>query len=322
MKKSKFLLFVFIYFFIGFVFPSGFLFCNNVPDQNGKEVFVKTNNAKLFCRVLGKGNPIIVIHGGPGLSQDYLLPQMASLKEKSLVVFYDQRGCGRSTGKINAHTIQIKTFIEDLEAIRKFFDFKKVTILGHSWGGFLALEYVITHPEVVDKLILLNTSPASSEDFSLGMKEIDKRLSSSQKELQALQKSVGFSKKDTATVEKYFQIMFEKYFFDPKKVCLLHLSMTPKAARNGFKVSEIFGQNFYKKPFNLYPELEKLQIPTLIIHGDFDPVPLSSAKKLHKSIKGSKFILIKNCGHFPYIEKPIELFKNIDDFLNSCQSPD
>lgn len=104
------------------------------------KIFIKTNDAQIFCRVFGKGEPIIVVHGGPGLSQDYLLPQMAKLAQTNLVIFYDQRGCGLSTGAINEDSIQIKTFVDDLEAIRKSFGYKKVTVLGHSWGGFLAMD--------------------------------------------------------------------------------------------------------------------------------------------------------------------------------------
>jgi len=69
------------------------------------------------------------------------------------------------------------------------------------------------------------------------------------------------------------------------------------------------------KPFDLHPSLKKLKIPTLILHGDKDPIPVSIAKRLHESIEDSRYVVLENCGHFPYVEKPDEHFKVLDEFL-------
>ena len=87
--------------------------------------------------------------------------------------------------------------------------------------------------------------------------------------------------------------------------------MSQKACINGEKVEEIFMQNLFVKPFNLHDQLKKVRIPTLIIHGDADIIPPATAQKIHESIAGSKYILIKNCGHFPHVETPDELFKDL-----------
>lgn len=83
------------------------------------------------------------------------------------MIFYDQRCCGQSTGEINASTINIETFVEDLDRIRQELGYKKISILGHSWGGFLAMNYATSHSENVDRLILSNSLPASSEEYTL-----------------------------------------------------------------------------------------------------------------------------------------------------------
>lgn len=74
-------------------------------------------------------------------------------------------------------------------------------------------------------------------------------------------------------------------------------------------------QTVYEKPYNLHDSLKGLNIPTLIIHGDYDPIPPSTAHNLHMSIPGSKYILLENCGHFPFVESPYDYFKAINDFL-------
>ena len=283
------------------------------PDL--KKLFITTDKSQLFCKTFGKGEPIIVIHGGPGLSHDYLLPQMAKLAETNLVIFYDQRGCGLSTGEINAESIQIESFVDDLEAIRKYFGYEKISILGHSWGGFLAMKYAIAHPEFVNKLILLNSAPASFDEYSLFLQEAGRRMESYRNEIKWIIETPEFVKGEESTTQKYYQTIFGRYFYDPEKVKLLNLQMKPSAFLNGSKVYGIFSQNLLGKPFNLHEQLKKLDITTLIIHGDSDPVPPCTAQKLHESIQGSKYHIIKNCGHFPYVETPDELFLHLNNFL-------
>jgi proline iminopeptidase len=291
-----------------------------VPITNSEIIettFVPSGDAKLFCRSLGKGKPVIVIHGGPGLTQDYFLPQMYELAKHNLVIFYDQRGCGESTGAINADTITLDTFLDDIEAIRQSLKVDRISVLGHSWGGFLAMQYVIKYQEHVEKLILSNSAPSNSEGFALFLQEYLKRLSPFQAQLDEISHSKGFQDGDPLVMEQFYRLVFSQYCFNPEKVELLNLRMTSKALLNGRKVSEIFRENVLTKPFNLNKSLNTLKIPTLIVHGDADAVPSSTAQNIHENIPGSKYVLMKNCGHFPYVEDPTNYFNHIDDFLNA-----
>lgn len=280
-----------------------------------KETFIDSKNAKLFCRTMGKGKPLIILHGGPGLTQDYLLPQMVKLAESNFIIFYDQRGCGKSIGEINADTINIETFVSEIEAIRQAFHFDKISVLGHSWGGFLAMHYAISHPEHVDRLILANSMPASSEGLALFVSEWMKRTAPYQEELAAIHETKGFQEGDTDTIERLHRIIFRTYCYVPEKAHELSLRMTPLASVNGAKVYEMIRQNVFEKSFDLLPNLKNLNIWTLVIHGDFDPIPPVTAQSIHENIKNSKYIIMKDCGHFPYVEKPDEFFNEIREFL-------
>lgn len=280
-----------------------------------KESFVNVGTTKLFCRTIGKGNPLIVLHGGPGLSQDYLQPHLYRLAENNLVIFYDQRGCGQSTGEINAKTINIQTFVADLDIIRQAFNFQKVSILGHSWGGLLAMHYAIAHPHHVEKLILSNAMPASSEDNVLFDQERSRRLAPYQKELEAMQHTKEFAEGNPEIMEKVFRMIFRIYCYHPERANLLNLRMTSTAYLSYSKVYETFQENFFDKSFNLYDALQLLKIPTLIIHGDADPIPSMTAQKIHKSMKSSNYLLMKNCGHFPFVEDPDAYFEPLEKFL-------
>jgi proline iminopeptidase len=289
--------------------------CTLANAHESKEVFASVKEAKLFCRILGKGKPLVVIHGGPGLSQDYLLPQMIRLTENHLVVFYDQRGCGQSTGEINCLTITLETFVQDLETLRQNLGFEKISILGHSWGGFLAMNYAIAYPERIEKLILSNAIPASQEDFALFAQEWMRRLALFKTELAEIHNTPGFSEGNPDLVERLHRIIFRTYCYLPEKANLLSLRMAPATSVNGSKVYDQFRKNVFEKPFNLYPDLKLLKVPTLVIHGDSDPIPFITAEHVHEVISHSKYILMKNCGHFPYVEDPVVYFKHIEEFL-------
>lgn len=289
-----------------------FIFLALLFDQGdvSREVYVDVDGAKIYCKTVGHGNPLVVIHGGPGLTQDYLLPALNELAADHLVIFYDQRGGGKSSGEINEETMNVTTFVKDLETLRKTFKFEKISILGHSWGGLLAMHYAVAHPESVDKLILSNSMAASSEDIGVFIVEWLRRMAPYQEEMGALQDKPELQ-------EKFNRIMFRTYFHHPDDVNLLNLQVDPLVAIRLKKINDLFMSTTFSKPFDLYPSLKKLNIPTLIIHGDDDPIPLSTIQHIHDSISKSKYHIIKECGHFPYIEKPEVYFKLIKEFL--CQ---
>jgi proline iminopeptidase len=291
------------------------LAAQSIAHAKAHEVFIPARECKLFCRTLGKGKPLVVIHAGPGLSQDYLLPHLYQLAENHFVIFYDQRGSGRSSGEINEDTINIDTFVKDIESIRKAFAFDKISILGHSWGGFLALHYAIAHRDNVEKLIVSNCEPASVDELELFKSEYARRIAPYQEKISAMQSTKEFLEGKPEAITQFYRLLFRTYCHTQEKADLLQLHMSPTAAINGFKVLELVWQNTFKGPFNLHPSLKNLRIPTLVIHGDSDPVPSITAQHIHESIPGSKYVLLKECGHFPFVEQPTAYFQSLKEFL-------
>jgi proline iminopeptidase len=284
---------------------------SNPPE----ELLIQVEDAKFFCRTIGSGSPVIVLHGGPGMSQDYLLPYMYRLAENHRVIFYDQRGCGQSIAEITPETVHREIFVKDIDSIRKAFDDEKVSILGHSWGCLLAMEYAIAYPNNVDKLILSNPIPASSEDFMLFVQEWMRRMAPFEGEMQEIHHLPGFYEGDSDIIERMHRIIYSIYFYDPAKTEHLNLRMTPTAALNGAKVYEYAGATLMSTPFNLYGDLQRLTMPTLIIQGDADVVPSTAVQHIHESIPGSQYVLIERCGHFPYVEEPELYFNLLNEFL-------
>lgn len=287
-----------------------------IATFEAREIFVDSSNSKIFCRTMGKGKPLIVIHGGPGLNQDYLLPQLGQLAKNNFVIFYDQRGCGRSTGEIHQDTMNVATFVDDLEAIRKAFHFEKISLLGHSWGGFLAMQYAIAYPQAVDKLILSNSMPASSDEIALFINEYIKRTTPYQEELAFIKTTKEFQEGAPELHEQFYRTIFRTYCHHPEHADLLNLKMSSSITLNSIKINELLKETTFKNPVNLHESLKTLRIPTLVVHGDGDPIPTVTAKNISNSIKHSKYVEMKHCGHFPYVEQPDSYFKILGDFLN------
>lgn len=284
-----------------------------------EEIFIKVDSANLYCRAVGQGDPLVVIHGGPGLSMDYLLP-LEELAKDHLIIFYDQRGNGKSTGDIHHDTMTLRKFIDDLQAIQRHFGFHKIGLIGHSWGAYLAMSYATEYPDQVNKLILLNSIPLSFS--ALSSNEELKQQDPYEAMIDALIKSDAFQNHNAEEMIKFYKDLFQFFFYDPKLVDKLNLDkMSTTQVQNSARIHKLFEENFFHKSHDLRDKLARLNdISTLIIHGNSHDVPESVAHEIHSLIKGSVLTVLES-GHFPYIEKPKEFFECIARFNQTHPIP-
>lgn len=304
--------------------------CANVKviaDQktslSSQQGFIKVPGEQLYYQRFGskdkdpKNIPIIVLHGGPGMDQNYLLPQMLELTKDNDVIFYDQRGSGRSSaGPLDPDQINMNRFVQDLEIIRKHFGLHKIILLGHSWGGILAAEYAITYPEHVEALILMDSVPMNLNGMKVFDQQCARKLQAIQEPLDQFQHSVEFERGDPSAVEKYYRMIFETYCFKKSDAQKIALQFSKATATHGPKIEKIFGRNFFSKPYDLRPQLHQLSFPILIIHGEQDSVPVATAIETKNVLPDSTLVILKKCGHFSYIEQSEKCFKAIRKFLN------
>lgn len=284
--------------------------------QQEKTTFVKTDGAELFCKEIGTGDPLIVLHGGAGyLTHDYLLSPLQCLANSNRVIFYDQRGLGKSTGEITSEQITLEKYITDVEVVRKSLGIEKVSLLGHSWGSFLALHYAITYPDNVEKLILTSSMPAVSDDLGFFFAELTKRLEPHQEKLQAIEASEPFRSGDPQVVEDHLRMVFRVYMCVPDSASKLTLWRPKQAVLNGCTVWDIFKEQIFMKPYDMTERLKELHCPVLIVHGDVDPIPFATAEYLQAIIPSSRLVKIPQSGHFPFIEQPEHFYKAVDEFL-------
>jgi proline iminopeptidase len=280
------------------------------------------SRAKLYYREIGQGQPIIVLHGGPDFDHSYLLPDLDRLSDSFRLVYYDQRGRGKSADNVQPEDVTIQSEFEDLEGLREYFRLESVAVLGHSWGGVLAMEYAIRHPDRVSHLILMNTAPASHDDLMLFRQDRRKRDADDIEKLKALRTTAKYQEGDHETDADYYRIHFRATVRQPelleRVVKSLRLNVTKEGIVKAREIEErLYNETWLLSEYDLIPKLKRLSIPALIIHGDYDFIPIECAVHIAQAIPGARFVLLRECGHFSYIERPDEVRKEITDFLHS-----
>jgi len=136
-----------------------------------RESRIPIGGAELYSREVGQGTAIIVLHVGPAFDHSYLLPELDRLSDSFHLIYYDQRGRGRSADRVQPEDVTLASDIADLEKVRQYFTLDSVVLLGHSWGTVLALEYALRYPQRVSRMILMNPAPASTDDYKQLRKE-------------------------------------------------------------------------------------------------------------------------------------------------------
>jgi proline iminopeptidase len=284
--------------------------------EEGKKT---VNGVELYYKAIGAGDTIIVLHGGPGLDHTELLPQYERLAKAFRLLFYDQRACGKSGGSFDEKSINVETYVEDLDGIRKAFGIEKANILGFSWGGLLGLYYTLKHPKEVNKLILIDSVPASSADFQDFGKVLDKRRSGPEKKQPAeILCSAEYMAGDPKAVTASLRLGFRAYCFDPDRAKDITLAFTAKSAKAFIEVGNLFDKTLFDPGYDLHAKLKGIRCATLIVHGDTDPIQPRFLKTVSAEIKGSRFVLLDKCGHFSHVEQPTKLFDEITRFIRGA----
>mmetsp|Transcript_18211 Transcript_18211/g.25545 ORF Transcript_18211/g.25545 Transcript_18211/m.25545 type:complete len:259 (-) Transcript_18211:304-1080(-) len=160
------------------VAPDSILSSRDAPNMVAGSHFVElAGGGRMFYTKKGSGPPIIVAHGGPGLDHTYLAAELSAFAENHTVIFYDQRGSGRShNAKKDKEHITIETFVDDLEELRRCLGYEKFTLMGHSWGGLLSMYYACAHPDRLSSLILINSAPADQRGQNAFDEELGWRM--------------------------------------------------------------------------------------------------------------------------------------------------
>ncbi|MFT7056298.1 MAG: proline iminopeptidase [Roseivirga sp.] len=303
------------YFFISLMALTAMACQYKVSIEENTSGMVPINGTELFYKTMGKGEPLVIVHGGPVLDHSYFLPHFEALAEQYQLVFYDQRASGRSLASVDSASMKIDVFIDDIEGIRKALNVDKINLFGHSWGGLLAMRYASKYSKNIDKLILSNSIPPSVSDWQAEGQAVGQRATASDiKERQAIIQAGGLQLEDPSeAIEKLLRISFRPLMADTANLKYLRLYV-PKDYLARSKTFSLLGPELMD--FNLYPNLAKLTFPTMVIYGNREPAVYLHAVKMAETFSNGELAVIDGAGHYPFVENPTDFNKAILDFLN------
>lgn len=292
-----------------------------MPQMTTRETYIEVEDGfKVWSMEVGGGSKndrpaLVVLHGGPGGGHEYLGNLAALATNHQKVVFYDQLGCGKSDQPNDPTRWTITRFVNELTTIRNALDLQDIVLLGQSWGGMLAIEYLMTYPTGVSGLILSN-SLSSATVFSTELLRLKHELPSTV--LQVLNKNETEGSVDSPEYQKAVEAFYSRHIFrmDPLP------DRIREALNSENQVYQVmWGINEFNFTGNLKDwertnDLGKIQLPTLIISGEFDESTPTVNELIHKQLTNSRWVLMPGCSHLPNLENPQSYMSYIRDFLD------
>ena len=294
------------------------------PIESG---FIDAHGVLIYYELLGRGTPLVILHGGPGASHDYFLPYLLPLARQHRLVFIDERGSGKSEKLEDPSGYTVENMAEDVEAVRQGLKLGKIGLLGHSCGGVLAQAYALKYQRNLTHLVLCSTFHSTSkmnEVFRRMMAETTPEL---RNRIEALEKAGLYGKGKVyernrypndymvaAWGEAYFPYLYQRRpdpNYDPTASGIMSWDLY----REMWGSSGEFIIDGNLKSVEYGDRLHSITVPTLITVGDHDECAPSLSREMHEKIGGSKLAILPQSGHMTFVDQPGLFLKAVGEFL-------
>jgi proline iminopeptidase len=272
-------------------------------------------DVSLFVKVIGEGYPLVLMHGGPGLDHT-TLSALEPLAEQFTLIFYDHRANGRSGGVTESMTWDNLT--RDADAIRHSLGFEQWAVLGHSFGGQVALEYALRYGDRVSHLALLDTC-ADARRYHVNAPEMLRKRGYPEATVRAARRFfTGDIRPEEVrpTVMKFMKAYFYRF----------RIWDWPRALLEGSRMklrpeTVVFGFSRLVKDWSVMDRLDEIDIPTLVMGGRFDFLfPPEHLAILADRLPAAQLEIIENAGHNPHMEQRDEVVSILSTFLLESRS--
>jgi proline iminopeptidase len=273
------------------------------------------NGVRIYCKVIGEGEPILVVHGGPGFAHNYFLPFLKTLAKTNKVILYDQRSTGRSDIPKDSLGCTHRNMIDDIEGLRKAFGIQKLNIMSHGWASKLAVNYAMKYPSALRSLVFVSPTPLNHK-WDAYMQKYTTEKKYTPQYLPMKNKIINLP---LGNIEVRMRLAFLSVMFKPENEEKITLYFPPDF---GDKQRALFaGLSFdnAKYDYDYYPVLYKIKTKVLLVHGDSDATPIEAEDMMLRSFGNGKLVRMGKSGHFPFIEEEAEFAKHVSDFVNNIR---
>lgn len=247
--------------------------------------------------------PLIAVNGGPGFDHSYLVdtPVWKGMAARRQIIFYDQRGTGKSPPSRGPEDMTVDGMVRDLEALRQHLKVERIDLLGHSWGGILSMAYATRYPQHVAHLILVGSGAPKPAEHEFLFDKLYPDI-------------VAAIPPDTSPAGQMGCIAIDAYdrmsYYDQR-------NLAASGGDAGTFSQEVCTEVMLDAmKLDLYPALAKLDVPTLVINGRFDAnVAPTVAYKISRTIPGARLVYFERSGHSPQVEEPEKFELEVERFL-------
>jgi proline iminopeptidase len=253
------------------------------------------NSTDIYYVREGAGRAVFAVHA-VGFDHTYLRPWLDPLADSVQLIFSDLRGHGRSA-RVGFEHVEHATFVSDIDSLREFFGHDRVTLIGHAYGGCLALEYALKHPDCIDGLVLCAAASSAGAAAAEGAPPNDTR--------------------DDDAFKHSFMSALPRYFrsFNPDVAMRVGGGMRFTAAAAAHAAASMLPR------YDVSARLGEIKVPTLVLAGAHDAVtPRAAADALVAGIAGAELVVFEESGHFPFIEEQPRFLEVVRAFLNKLDA--
>ena len=287
---------------------------------SAREGFVTFRGYKVWYRIVGEREdpgklPLLCLHGGPGSPHDSLEPLEAVANDGRRVIVYDQLGCGNSDQPSDPALWTVDLFVAEVGAVRRGLGLDRVHLLGHSWGGMLALEYALTQPAGLAGLVLASTT-ASAPQWITEADRLRAELPPEVRETLRRHEAAGTT--DDPAYQDAMMVFYRRH------VC--RLTPWPDHVERSFARmrEEVYGTMWGPSEFHatgtlrdwdVTDRLAEISVPTLVTAGRHDEATPRLAETLRRGIPGAEVAIFEESAHLAHTEEPERYREVLTDFL-------
>jgi proline iminopeptidase len=290
--------------------------------------FVDSHGALIYYQSVGRGAPLMIVHGGPGASHDYFLPYLLPLMRSNRLVFIDERGSGKSSKLEDASQYTVANMVEDIEAVRQALGLGKISLLGHSFGGVLAQAYAFKYQKNLSHVILGSTF-ASTRELNQALARMKAEMDPKERDrVNALEAAGLYGKGEIwergRYPEEYAKLAWGKGYFPYIYQNHPDPNYDPLSSNTGTAwdvYREMWGSDGEfiidgnLKEVEYVSRLSEIKVPTLIVVGEHDESDPRMSKEMHEKIAGSQLVILPNSGHMTFVDQPEQFLKVVRDFV-------
>ncbi|WNV74313.1 alpha/beta fold hydrolase [Geodermatophilus sp. DSM 44513] len=269
--------------------------------QRVEEQFVGLGDgAQLWTAVSGSGTPVVLCHGGPGL-WDYLTDVAALLDHAHTVIRFEQRGCGRSTGRGGPFTVA--QAVNDLDRVRRALGIDRWGVLGHSWGAELGLRYAAEHPEQATAVAYAAGIGAGTTFREAYLAERDRRLGGELPRWRELDSRIR-----TPEEEREWCLLQWRPDFSPAGDPAAHAEALWQTRPAGVEVNALANRQLSTECTgdDLLALAQDIWAPVTMLLGADDPRPWTATDELLGHLKNARRVVLDHAGHAPWRERPAD----------------